>query len=138
MNEEKQALCDDLALVDADLVFLFMIVTGVLLSWLATVRQRDALCLTIQGQTEQAEQIGDVTRLRLGTSALVAGSLGFFFMQALDAWKNAGADDPTAKKSAWFNLIASFLVLLAALIRLLDLNFVRRAQPALAGDLLPD
>ncbi len=59
-------------------------------------------------------------------------------MLALKTCRNADPDDPVARHSAWMNVIAAFLVLLAALIRLFDLNFVRRAQPALAGELLPD
>ena len=138
MGQEKQLLCGELELVDADLGFLFLIVTSVLLSFWATVRERDALCLTIRGDTEQAARAGDVGRIRLGASALVVGSLGFYFMQALDTCRNAGPLDETARRSARLNLIASFLVLLAALIRLLDLNMVRRAQPALDETLPPE
>lgn len=138
MDEERQGLCEELELLDTGLGFLFFIITAILLSFWATVRQRDALCLTIQGETEQAAQVGDVIGLRLGTSALIVGSLGFFFMQALEACRKADPSDPAAARSARLNLIASFLVLLAALIRLFDLNAVRRAQPALADDLPPD
>lgn len=138
MNEEKQALCQELELVDTDLGFLFLIVLAILLSFWATVRQRDALCLTIQGETELAEQVGEVTALRMGTSALIVSSLGFFFMQALKTCREADPKDAAAARSARLNLIASFLVLLAALIRLLDLNAARRAQPSLAEDLPPD
>lgn len=138
MNEEKQELCQELELVDTDLGFLFLIVLAILLSFWATVRQRDALCLTIQGETEQAKQVGEVTALRIGSSALIVGSLGFFFMQALKSCGEADPKDAAAARSARLNLIASFLVLLAALIRLLDLNAARRAQPSLAEDLPPD
>lgn len=138
MDQEKRTLCGELELVDADLGFLFLIVTAVLISYQATVRQRDALCLTIQGQTQRAAQVGEVAAMRLGAGALVVGSLGFFFMQALDTCRRTDRKDPVAAKSAWLNLIASFLVLLAALIRLLDFNFVRHAQPVLAEDLPPD
>lgn len=138
MEEERRTLCAQLELVDTDLGFLLLIITGVLLSYLAAVRQRDTLCLTIQGQTEEAARVGDVHSLRLGASALIVGSLGFFFMQALETCREAEADDPAAARSARLNLLAGFLVLLAALIRLFDLNAVRRAQPALADDLPPD
>ena len=137
MNDEREGLWAQLETVDADLGFLFLIVTAVLLSFWATVRQRDALCLTIQGDAGRASRVGDVGRIRLAVSALVVGSLGFFFTQALDTCQNAGPEDETARRSAHFNLIASFLVLLAALIRLLDLNMVRQAQPALDNTLPP-
>lgn len=138
MDEERQTLCEELELLDTSLGFLFFVITAILLSFWATVRQRDALCLTIQGETEEAARVGDVGKLRLGTSALIVGSLGFFFMQALETCRKADPNDPTAARSARLNLIASFLVLLAALIRLFDLNAVRRAQPVLADDLPPD
>ena len=138
MEEERRTLCAQLELIDTDLGFLLLIITGVLLSYLAAVRQRDALCLTLQGQTEAAVRVGDVYSLRLGASALIVGSLGFFFMQGLETCREADPADPAAARSARLNLIAGFLVLLAALIRLFDLNAVRRAQPALADDLPPD
>lgn len=138
MAEERQALCEALELLDTGLGFLFFIITAILLAFLATVRQRDALCLTIQGETEQAAQVGDVGKMRLGTSALIVGSLGFFFMQALETCRKADPSDPAAARSERINLIASFLVLLAALIRLFDLSVVRRVQPELADDLPPD
>ena len=138
MDEGNQALCRQLDTVDTALGFLLLIVLSVLVSYTATARQRQALCLAIQGDTDRAAELGDVYPLRLGSSALVVGSLGYFFMLALKTCRNADPDDPVARHSAWMNVIAAFLVLLAALIRLFDLNFVRRAQPALAGELLPD
>ena len=135
--DEQQSLCEYLELVDTDLGFLFFVVTSVLLSFWATVRQRDALCLTIQGEEELAAQVGEVGRFRLAASALVIGALGFFFMQALDTCRQADPSDETACRSARLNLIASFLVLLASLIRLFDLNMVRRAQPSLDNTLPP-
>ena len=104
MDDEREALCGELELVDTDLGFLLLLVTAVMLSFWSTARQRDALCLTLQGDRSRAAQVGDVARVRLGTAALVTGSLGFF---------------------------------LASLIRLLDLNMVRYAQPALDDTLPP-
>lgn len=134
MRDEREALCAQLELVDTDLGFLFLVVASVLLSYWATVRQRDALDLTLQGDTSRAAQVGDVGRIRLGAGALVTGSLGFFFMQALERCQTA---DRIEGRSARLNLIASFLVLLASLIRLLDLNMVRYAQPSLDNTLPP-
>lgn len=137
MEANQKSLGQKLNMVDTDLGFLFLLVAAVLLSFWATVRERDALCLTIQGDTAQAARVGKVGRIRLAVGALVAGSLGFFFMQALETWQRTGPEDETACRSARLNLIASFLVLLAALIRLFDLNMLRRAQPALDDTLPP-
>jgi len=136
MEDGREALCEELKLVDSDLGFLFLIVLSVLLSFRATVRERDGLYLRLCGE-EAAQRAENVAPLRLAASALVVGSLGFFFMQALDACRDADPADPAACQSARLNLIASFLVLLAALIRLLNFNMVRRAQPALDETLPP-
>lgn len=135
--EDGEELREELELVDTDLGFLFLIVLSVLLSFRATVRERDGLCLRLRGEEEAAQRAENVAPLRLAASALVTGSLGFFFQQALDACRDADPLDETARRSAWLNLIASFLVLLAALIRLLNFNMVRRAQPALDDTLPP-
>lgn len=138
MEDGREALCEELELVDTDLGFIFLIVLSVLLSFLATSRQRDGLCLRLRGEEQAAQQAENVAPLRLAASALVVGSLGFFFMQALDACRTADPADETARRSARLNLIAGFLVLLASLIRLLDFNMVRRAQPALDDTLPPE
>lgn len=135
--EDGEALRGELELVDTDLGFLFLIVLSVLLSYRATVRERDGLCLRLRGEAQAAQRAENVAPLRLAASALVVGSLGFFFMQALDACRDADPADETAYQSARLNLTASFLVLLASLIRLLNFNMVRRAQPALDDTLPP-
>lgn len=138
MEDGREALCEALELVDTDLGFLMLVVLSVLLSFRATVRERDGLWLRLQGEDEAARQAENVAPLRLAASALVVGSLGFFFQQALESCRNAGPEDETARQSAWLNLIASFLVLLAALVRLLNFNMLRRAQPALDDTLPPE
>ena len=131
MEDGQEALCEQLELVDTDLGFLFLIVLSVLLSFLAVSRQRDGLCLRLHGEEAEAQRVENVAPLRLAASALVVGSLGFFFMQALETCRTVDPTDETARRSARLNLIAGFLVLLASLIRLLDFNMVRRVQPAL-------
>lgn len=138
MEEGQEVLCGELETVDTDLGFLFLIILAVLLSFLATVRERDGLWLRLRGEDEAARRVEDVTPLRLATSALVVGSLGFFFQQALDMGEKAGPDDPLAQRLAWLNIISGFLVLLAALIRLFALNLARRCQPSLAEALPPE
>lgn len=138
MEDGREALCEQLELVDTDLGFIFLIVLSVLLSFLATSRQRDGLYLRLRGEEQAAQQAENVAPLRLAASALVVGSLGFFFQQALDACRTVDPADETARRSARLNLIAGFLVLLASLIHLLDFNMVRRAQPALDDTLPPE
>lgn len=136
--EDGEVLREELEMVDTDLGFLFLIVLSVLLSFRATVGQRDGLCLRLRGEEAAAQRAENVAPLRLAASALVVGSLGFFFMQALDTCRNVDPADQAACQSARLNLIASFLVLLASLIRLLDFNMARRVQPALDDTLPPE
>lgn len=128
MDNEKQELCGELHTLDTTLVFLALIVLSVILSFTATARQREALCLTLQGETECARQVGKVYPLRLAASALIVGSLGYFFALAQQTCAQTDPCDEAAASSAGRNLIAGFLVLLAALIRLFDLNAAAPAE----------
>ena len=138
MNEERQDLCEELKTLDTSLGFLLLIIVSVILSYLALSRQREALCLTLEGQEACAEQVGEVYPIRLGASALIVGALGYFFSLTLENCRNADPCNSAAAQSAWRSVLAGFLVLLAALIRLFDLNFTQRAQSALTGEQLPD
>ncbi len=138
MDEEKQTLCTELNTIDTTLGFLLLIILSIFLSYKATLRQRQALCLTLLGDEEGAARTGDVYSLRLGANALVVGALGYFFMLALQTCQDADPSDPVSRHSARMNLIAGFLVLLAALIRLFNLNFVRRTQSSSTEELPPD
>lgn len=138
MDGKQEKLCEELKMVDTDLGFLFLIVLAVLLSFWAVSRERDGLCLRLRGDTQAAERAERVTPLRLASSALVVGSLGFFFQQALELGEKADPRDPAAQKMARLDIIAGFLVLLAALIRLFELNLARRAQPSLDQTLPPE
>ena len=138
MNEERQDLCEELKTLDTSLGFLLLIIVSVILSYLALSRQRKALCLTLEGQEACAEQVGEVYPIRLGASALIVGALGYFFSLTLENCRNVDPCDRAAAQSAWRSVLAGFLVLLAALIRLFDLNFTQRAQSTLTGEQLPD
>lgn len=138
MNEERREQCEELKTLDTSLGFLLLVIASVILSYIALSRQRKALCLTMEGREECAEQVGEVYPIRLGASALIVGALGYFFCLTLQTCRSTDPDDPVAVHSASLNVLAGFLVLLAALIRLFDLNFTQRAQSALAGELLPD
>ena len=132
MEDQEQTLQTQLDTADGAVNYLLVLIGGILLSFLAAVHQRDALCQAIQDGTEGPAP-GALFPLRAGSSALIVGSLGFFFHQALDALQAAGPDDPDGCRSAQRNALAAFLVLLAALIRLLDLNTARRARSGPAG-----
>lgn len=138
MNDEQARLCEELETVDINLGFLVLVVLSVLLSFVAVARERDGLCLRLCGDVQAAGRAENVTRLRLAASALVVGSLGFFFQQALAMGEAADPKDPVAQCLARQNIIAGFLVLLAALIRLFGLNLARRCQPSLDQTLPPE
>ena len=138
MNEERQEQCEELKTLDISCVFLLLILVSVILSYIALSRQREAICLTLEGQEECAKQVGEVYPIRLGASALIVGALGYFFALSLENCRSVDPCDSVAVHSANLNVLAGFLVLLAALIRLFDLNMTQRAQSALTGEQLPD
>lgn len=132
--EQKEQLCEQLDTIDTSLVFLVLLILSVVLSWKATAIQREGLCRILLGQSTQ---VPDVYPLRLSASAIVVGALVFFFLLSLNTQEQAQGQDPLARCSAGRNVLASFLVLAAALIRLLDLNEVHNRQPALSEEALP-
>ena len=124
---------------DQSLLFLRFLIFSILLSYQALSIQRQQLNDTISGDTESAARLPRVFPLRLGASALVVGSLGFFLCLALNSLRSVEQEDCVAKQSAQTNAAASLLVFLASLLRLDDLLRVERSQPALLmEDDLPD
>lgn len=122
---EEDALRQQLGIVDQSLGFLLILIASVLLSFYTVVIQRRGLCLTISGDTEAAASLPDVYPIKRRASAMVVGSLGFFLCLALNAWQQAEkGDDCVARRSATVNLWASLFVLLAGILRLMDLDFV--------------
>lgn len=118
--EEREELCEQLDTVDTTLNFLVVIILSVLLSFWATLRQRGAICLELQGETAAAEEAGEVYPIRAVAGALVIGALGYFFWLAWRLWEDA--DSGLSRSSARANLWASALVLAAAIIRWRDLR----------------
>ena len=74
---------------------------------------------------------------RLAVSALVVGSLSYFFLLSLETLCTARSQGAAACASAGRNARASLLVLAAALIRLYDFNILRCTAPALESEELP-
>ena len=122
-----KTLCRQLRQADEALLFLLFLLASVLLSYWASRIQRDGLCRVIRGAPPQS--VPDVFPIRMGASALVVGSLGFFLCLAVQSAREGG--DGAARRSACTNLQASLLVFVAALLRLDDLmqNAPRPAQP---------
>ena len=140
-EEQKEELCRQLGVIDSSLFFQVLIILGILLSFWSVTIQRRQLCLTIQGETEEAAAAPDVYPIKHAASSLIVGALGFFLCLAYHAWKQACAgDDCVAKRSASVNLWASILVLVAAMLRFDDLNFVENSSQSalLEADVLPD
>lgn len=119
---EREELLEQLDTVDTTLKFLAVIIISVLLSFWATLRQREAVCLTLLGEEAAAEEVGEVYPIRAVAGALVIGALGYFFWLAWRLWEDA--ESGVARGSARANLWASALVLSAAIIRWRDLRQV--------------
>lgn len=137
-EDQKEALCEQLRTTDTSLAFLVLLILSVCLSWKGTAIQRQGLCDIILGKRSD---VPDVFPIRLVASALVIGALTFFFGLALDTWEETRDQDQTARCSADRNAWASLFVLAAALIRLYDLNFVRRCgetSQAAESEILPE
>ena len=137
----RENLCRQLGITDTSLGFLLIIIAATLLSFLSVVIQRKGLCLTIRGKTGEAAGLPNVYPMKRKAAAMVVGALGFFLCLALSTAKEAAAgEDRVAQKSANTNVWASLFVLVAALLRLDDLDFVEcsRQDVLLEEDTLPD
>lgn len=124
--DDQEILEEQLDTLDDTVFFLVVIIASVLLSFWATLRQRQAVCLTLRGEEEAAQQAGAVIPIRFTASALVLGALGYFLHLAVRLWEDArcGADPASAKANLW----ASILVLCAAIVRWRDLRRVAELE----------
>ena len=122
------ALRGQLNTLDTSLLFLAA------LSWAILSRQRGALLSLLSGEDIPEP---DLIPARLAVSALVVGSLSYFFLLSLETLCTARSQGAAACASAGRNARASLLVLAAALIRLYDLNILRCTAPALESEELP-
>lgn len=124
--DDQEILEEQLDTLDDTVFFLVVIIASVLLSFWATLRQRQAVGLTLRGEEEAAQQVGAVIPIRFTASALVLGALGYFLHLAVRVWEDArrGADPASAKANLW----ASILVLAAAIVRWRDLRRVAELE----------
>jgi len=113
-------LRQQLNILDSSIFFILVVIASVLLSLLASLRQRQAVCLALAGEDAAAAEVGQVYPLRRGASALVLGALGFFLCLAVELTRDTAT--PQAARSAQANLWASILVLCAAIVRWRDLE----------------
>ena len=128
--EEQEELKQELDTLNVALIFLLLVIFAILLSLWATLLQRDQLRLILKG--EDPSQIPPVNPIRLAVSAIIVGCSGYFLCLALKAELAAQAgNDPSARRSARVNMVASLLALLAALLRQLDLQTVERERQTL-------
>ena len=109
----------ELEQANKSLFFLTVLLSSILLSWQALWFQREGLC--------RGKEI-DVSRLRLAASVLVVLSLAVFFCLALQGRREA--EGTAGECSANINVLASLLVLLAALLRLGELLRTPKNVPA--------
>lgn len=110
----------NLDLLDLSLGWLLVLIAAVVLSFAATVRQREALCLSLSGEKEAAEEVGCVLPIRKLVAVMVSLAVAFFFLVSLDTADQT--QDPAALRSACLNRWASLFVLAAALLRLVDVS----------------
>ena len=124
--EEEQAqraiLEEQRSIVDQSLGFLLVLVASVLLSFWTVTVQRRGLCLILAGEGEQAAALPDILPVKRVAGAMVIGALGFFLCLALNTWEEARTGPEATRRSASSNLWASLFVLVAALLRFLDLG----------------
>lgn len=131
---EREILNEQLGTVNQSLFYLALIILSVLLSFWSVLIQRGQLEDALAGNRQEG-CAPDVFPVRLIASALTVSALGFFFVLALQACRDAAQGrDPAAQRSAEMNVWASFFVLAAALIRLYNLNFMERTQRSLAAE----
>lgn len=120
MEELQEQQAEGLETLNWSILFLLILIVGVLLSFAATVKQRDGLARSLCcGQEDDT----DVTALRLPANLLIVGTTGFFaWLACRSAGQAEEEGDCARKRSARANLLAAVLVFVAALIRLDDLR----------------
>lgn len=136
----KKTLCRQLGTVDSSIFFLLLIILATLLSFWSVLIQRGQLVCTMEEHTGAAQAAPPIYPIKRAASALIVGSLGFFLCLALRTAGEAEAGtDCTAKQSATTNVWASLFVLIAAILRLMDLDFVECSRQAalVETDVLP-
>lgn len=137
--EQRQELEQDLNTLNVSLVFLLLIILAVLLSLWSALIQREQLRLALE--EKDSSELPSPESLRQIGSTITVGCLGFFLCLALETRQRVQAEGAApAKRSAQINVWASLLVLLAAILRLVDLQTIawETQTPLLEETTLPD
>ncbi len=121
MDQQRDALREGLNIVSQSEQFLLAIIASVLLSLWSLLAQKDWLKAGLEGEERP---LPDLYPPRHTASSINVGVLGFFFCLARQTLASADPDDPVAVRSAQSNHLAALLVLLAALLRFEDVQFL--------------
>lgn len=136
-SSPKAELCEALNTVDTSIGYLLLIVASIVLSFISITVQRQQLVYSLEERPACISCLPAVFPIKKLSSALVIGALCFYF--CLAARINRQAVDCVARRSGAANLWASAFVLIAAIIRYIDLVAVEQSQPTLQEeDILPE
>lgn len=125
--EDREDLERGLLQLDGSVFFLLLLILSVLFSFWSLLLQRRQVAAALRG--EDVEEIPSPLPPKRASSALVIGSLGFFLRLALTNLERAQSEpDPLALHTARLNVLASVLVLGAALLRFYDLLLAERSE----------
>ena len=114
-DEIKQQI----AILDESKRYVLIILVGIILSYYSLYLQREQLVCSV---TNCNEKYPNTTYIRIISNLLVTTSLIFFYNLATAAL-NTQSSTPQDASSNRLNYIASLFVLIASLIRLVDLIF---------------
>ena len=125
MEETALEQREELAQTDWVLIFLLLVIVSVLLSFAATVQQREDL---VNALCRSAEPAADVFPMRWTAGVLVTGATAFFaWLSCRNARQTLEQGDECAVGMARADLLAALMVFGAAVIRLINLDARREA-----------
>lgn len=126
MEETALEQTEELAQTNWVIIFLVLVIVSVLLSFAATVQQRDDL---VNALCHRSEPATDVFPLRWTAGVLVTGATAFFaWLSCRNARQTQEQGDKCAVGTARADLLAALMVFGAAVIRLINLDAQREAE----------
>ncbi|MCI9626542.1 MAG: hypothetical protein HFI90_07140 [Clostridia bacterium] len=124
----KETLQEQLALIDRSQKFVLLIIIAISLSYYVTTIQKDQIkCLLCEEDAALCEDFPDTFPISLLSSTLVLISVIYFFIISDRALCDP-KDTCVQKRSDSYNNTASLFVLLAAIIRIINLMMVWKSQ----------
>ena len=125
MEETALEQRQELAQTDWVIIFLLLVIVSVLLSFAATVQQREDL---VNALCQRSEPAADVSPLRWTAGVLVTGATAFFaWLSCRNARQTLEQGDKCAVGMARADLLAALMVFGAAVVRLINLDARREA-----------